>query len=263
MYDPAIARWNGVDALAEGRNWLSPYQYVQNSPMIRIDPDGNFDIYSFDQETGEINLIEKTDDNHDTLKDSDSGEVIVDNVDKGILEDGTNLKEDGLETSNVAGGVRLAVSVSMHISKEIAGVVYHNAKTDEALLEIMPYKGATETRNSDGKVTDMSAGEVFKLKLSFTSRDGKFKGKPASAFHTHPGHPDADPNATYLGSPEPSNDDYRIAMLNSMRGAEIDWVVYSKKDGTYRGVTSNTRIYRIDKIGGVKKDYNRRRRWKK
>ena len=47
-------------------------------------------------------------------------------------------------------------------------------------------------------------------------------------------------------------------MRNSMRGAEIDWVVYSKKDGTHRGVTSNTRIYRIDKFGGVKKEKSRR-----
>ena len=32
-----------VDALAEERGWLSPYQYAQNSPLLRIDPDGNLD----------------------------------------------------------------------------------------------------------------------------------------------------------------------------------------------------------------------------
>ena len=43
MYNPQIARWNGVDALAEERNWLTPYNYTQNNPILRIDPDGNLD----------------------------------------------------------------------------------------------------------------------------------------------------------------------------------------------------------------------------
>ncbi|MEL6629261.1 MAG: RHS repeat-associated core domain-containing protein, partial [Bacteroidota bacterium] len=32
MYDASIGRWNGVDALAEERNWLSTFQYTQNNP---------------------------------------------------------------------------------------------------------------------------------------------------------------------------------------------------------------------------------------
>ena len=41
MYDPSIARWNGVDALAEEYGPISPYVYVANNPTILIDPDGN------------------------------------------------------------------------------------------------------------------------------------------------------------------------------------------------------------------------------
>ncbi len=40
MYDPAIARWNGIDELAEKYVALSPYHYVMNNPIIFNDPDG-------------------------------------------------------------------------------------------------------------------------------------------------------------------------------------------------------------------------------
>ncbi|MEO1450152.1 MAG: RHS repeat-associated core domain-containing protein, partial [Bacteroidota bacterium] len=40
MYNPAVGRWNGVDALAEEFHSWSPYNYVMNNPVIYIDPDG-------------------------------------------------------------------------------------------------------------------------------------------------------------------------------------------------------------------------------
>lgn len=44
MYDPVIGRWGGVDPLADQRNWVSPYNFVQNNPLSRIDPDGRADM---------------------------------------------------------------------------------------------------------------------------------------------------------------------------------------------------------------------------
>jgi RHS repeat-associated protein len=54
MYNPEIGRWNGIDALAEERNWLSPFNYTQNNPILRIDPDGNFDDKYYNENGDEI-----------------------------------------------------------------------------------------------------------------------------------------------------------------------------------------------------------------
>ncbi|MBS4042939.1 MAG: hypothetical protein KGZ59_03910 [Chitinophagaceae bacterium] len=43
MYNNQIGRWMVVDPLAKERSWLTPYNYVQNNPLNRIDPDGRLD----------------------------------------------------------------------------------------------------------------------------------------------------------------------------------------------------------------------------
>jgi len=43
MYDSDIARFIGVDPLAAQRAWLSPFNYVQNNPIMRTDPTGGLD----------------------------------------------------------------------------------------------------------------------------------------------------------------------------------------------------------------------------
>lgn len=45
FYDPAIGRFTTIDLFADSRNWLTPYNYVQNNPILRIDPTGALDDY--------------------------------------------------------------------------------------------------------------------------------------------------------------------------------------------------------------------------
>jgi RHS repeat-associated protein len=37
MYDPALGRFTGIDPLATKYNWLTPYNYAENSPVANID----------------------------------------------------------------------------------------------------------------------------------------------------------------------------------------------------------------------------------
>ncbi len=82
-------KWISVDPMSNGRPGLTPYNYCQNSPIVRIDPNGMWDDNFIIDNDGNITLVEKTNDNFDMLytKDSwDNGKK--DNsilVDKGIL----------------------------------------------------------------------------------------------------------------------------------------------------------------------------------
>ncbi|MDA9339744.1 hypothetical protein N9Q68_02100, partial [Polaribacter sp.] len=58
-YDPALGRFNVIDPMAEKRNWLNPYNFVQNNPILRIDPTGLLDTYGLGED-GDIRKIDDT-----------------------------------------------------------------------------------------------------------------------------------------------------------------------------------------------------------
>lgn len=53
LYDNQVGRWMVVDLLATKREFFNPYNYVQNSPLNKIDPTGLTD-FTLNQKTGEL-----------------------------------------------------------------------------------------------------------------------------------------------------------------------------------------------------------------
>ncbi len=63
FYDPQLARWFGVDPLAEDFFEFSPYSYCYNDPVNFIDPDGMAavaDAWEYNTDTQKLNRIDGT-----------------------------------------------------------------------------------------------------------------------------------------------------------------------------------------------------------
>ncbi len=50
QYDARLGIWTVVDPMAHEREWVSPYNFVQNNPINRDDPNGALDNPIFDRE---------------------------------------------------------------------------------------------------------------------------------------------------------------------------------------------------------------------
>jgi RHS repeat-associated protein len=89
LYDSDIGIFRQVDPLAQQRNWVSPYNYVQNNPVMRIDPTGKLDDDYAVSKNGDIKKNRKTQDKTDKLYarkedgNIDTKKSII--VEKGIL----------------------------------------------------------------------------------------------------------------------------------------------------------------------------------
>jgi RHS repeat-associated protein len=185
MYDNQTGRWLTIDPLAQKRDWLTPYNYVQNNPMIRIDPNGLTD-YTLNQKTGEVKQVgEKNDQPDRILKTNRKGEVkynkkgeakvAIDGIEQGILRDGMNFKtKDNLITVGGEGqpsekGVEsFALKLSNYVGKEIKGAYFGGEKTTH--ITIGMYK-------DNEYMKSFSSGHTLGLRSGLTL---------TGFFHTHP-----------------------------------------------------------------------------
>jgi RHS repeat-associated protein len=197
QHDPQIGRWTTIDPLAHKRYWATPYNYVQNNPLNRYDPNGLTD-YTLNKKTGEVKQVgEKNDDPDRIVRINRKGKtrVQIDGIEKGILKDGINFQKNdnviavgGKGQPSVDGVKSFTLKLSEYVGKEIAGFSY----------------SADGSKN----VTDMVLGKYVDNKVDASRADprelAKKYGTNYSAnnilqdFHTHPdgklGATQSDPN---------------------------------------------------------------------
>ncbi|RSK47173.1 RHS repeat-associated core domain-containing protein [Hymenobacter rigui] len=144
MYDYTIGRWNTTDPLSGMRNWVQPYNFVQNNPLNRLDPNGLTD-FTLDKKTGDVKQVGTSNDDPDRILRTDkngikykkNGEarVAIGNIEKGILENGQNfrnndnlIKVNGNNQPSSKGVESFALKLSNYLGIEIAGI--YMSKTD-------------------------------------------------------------------------------------------------------------------------------------
>ena len=97
LYDEDLGVFLGVDPLEGQRSWVSPYNYVQNNPIMRLDPDGMLDDWvERKDENGDESIVwdeNVTSEGDEDLKEGDTylGKAVV--VFEGSLNE--KLGDDG------------------------------------------------------------------------------------------------------------------------------------------------------------------------
>ena len=197
QFDFAALVWTTRDPLAEKYYSVSPYAYCLNNPVKYVDPDGK-DVYRYDEKTGRIVLEIENDDAFDQVGrfkyDSKSdayvllsnrrgeAKTFIDNIEKGILQDGINFKlQDnvipvGGEGQASVGGFESFISqFSDLVGKEING--YYLSENGK---ENISYVGVAQFKNNKYN----QANSVFMLPRARPDLYGKVYQH--TDFHTHP-----------------------------------------------------------------------------
>ena len=168
-YNPKWSIWLSVDPLAEERQGISPYNYVQNNPLNRIDPDGALDIDVTKNDDGTYTVVggEANSDKNIYVVDGDgnrTGEVIGE-----MLTEYSFHNEDG----------SAVVGANIDLSNQSGQNFFNNEITNVGLFEYIGNAKGTEPLDFKHKgLSDRAEGTTVK---QHHYRGMSFNGKIASA----------------------------------------------------------------------------------
>lgn len=248
QYNPVLGRFNVIDPLGEERNWLSSYNFVQNNPIIRIDPTGLLDDYGIDQ-YGNIELIRPTKDDTDTLYSvtrNDDGQLNKDMF-------GDVVKNDLNGNGEVGDGD--SVTVEKGLLENIEKTTYIERNGTEHNLQIIDVSsGNTEdiksifefsSNNSTSEFSYQSYANGNKFiattflsnaELSATTLLRRH-GELSHHVHSHPGQDYFAPSPGDISSA-----DY----LRRKYGTRLE--IYAPLLGTYQNYNENSTSFELDEI---------------
>mgnify|MGYP006154363069 CR=1 FL=1 len=244
-YNPSIGRWMNIDPLAERRYELTTYNYVQNSPMFRFDPNGLTD-FTLNKKTGEVKQIGiKNNEPDRILKTNSKGEVkkkgegflgflvrksergkekvAIEGVEKGILDDGQNFKEKGVaykiggEGNPSREGIEsFTVKLSNYLGVEVGGA-YASENNSGAIthMTIGKYKGNTRSSLRGGLGLSLLR-QFYDVSQNQTSLLGHF--------HVHPGG---------TRNPSPPDEETRDSWMEKYKSSIFNILInnFNKKNG--------------------------------
>ena len=247
-YDPALGRWMNIDPLAERRNWLTPYNFVQNNPILRIDPTGLLDDYGLDQ-NGKVELIKETDDKTDTLYSvtrNEDGELVKDS-------NGEVVKNDTNGDGQVADGD--SVTVEKGLLNNIENTTYTESDGTKHNLQIMDVSSGSfkdiksifefSSKNSSNEFSfqNYANGNKFisttflpSAELSATTLIRR-NGKLLHHVHSHPGQDYFAPSPGDISS---------ASYLIKKYGTRLE--MYSPLLGTYKDYNGESSSFELDEI---------------
>ena len=193
MYDPMLGRTWQIDPMSDLFYDHSPYSWVKNNPLLRIDPTGMTD-FTFDKKSGEVSQVGEANDEPDRIlrtnrkgevkyKKNGEAKVAMGGIEQGILADGQNWKTDdqvievGGEGQPTANGVEsFTLGLSEYIGKELSGYSYSSdGSGDVTDMLIGNYENNSRTESSSSP-----ADLVRKYRDSYSHDNIQ------GAFHTHP-----------------------------------------------------------------------------
>lgn len=226
IYNPTIARFLSIDPRASEREWLTPYNYVQNNPVNRIDPDGALDDPIYDKKG---NLI------GDDGQSNNKAYVVSGNVAKDVKR---ATKAGEFYTGSLAENNNVMKVPTGGVMKDVINSVDATVTSEREHGGHANFGDANATRWDEGSAavafTDKDGNPGARASLTMFKIDGKNK-IPTDAsnvefwWHTHP---KTSVNGLKMGSSTPSPADFKGQTTMVNKGFKGNTFVIGTRSGT-------------------------------